>query len=178
MKKLKYLFLALVFLSQSGFAEKVNINTIKKIAIKAFIQNYAGIEKNEIVIEKMIPYIKENDTLFYVVNLKQNGFVIISADNVAPPVLGYCLKNKFDSINIPSGFNYLLTKYKNSIYTLRKENTEPSLEIKSKWEQLLGDKTLETKSMLNTVIGPLCNTTWAQGYSYNMYCPEDNGSHV
>lgn len=177
MKRIIFLLLAVFILQHLSFAKKVSLETVKKIAVKVFMDNYSGRDKNEILIDKTIPFTRENDTLFYVLNFKQNGFVIISADNSAPPVLGYCLGNKFDSLNIPPGLDYLLSKYKVGVYTIRKEHIEPTLEIKNKWEQLLDDKTAVTKSILNEVI-PLCNTIWSQWSGYNMYCPVDNGSHV
>lgn len=177
MKKNIILIITLLILHHFSFAEKVNIETVKEIAVKVFIENYPGSDKDEIVIEKAIPFITENDTLFYVLNFKQNGFVIISADNAAPPVLGYCYNNKFKQADLPPGLEYLLSRYKGEIFSLRTEKVEPTKEIKNKWEQLLDDKVSGFKSAKGSV-SPLILSTWAQGWSYNMYCPVDNGTHV
>ena len=177
MKRINILLITILILHHLSFAEKVNIETVKKIAVKVFIENYSGSDKDEIFIEKAIPFITENDTLFYVLNFKQNGFVIISADNAAPPVLGYCYKNRFEQADLPPGLEYLLSRYKGEIFSLRKEKVEPTKEIKNKWERLLDDKASGLKSAKGSV-NPLILSTWAQGWSYNMYCPVDNGSHV
>jgi len=177
MKKVLILLITLLILHHLSFAEKVNIETVKKIAVKVFIENYPGSDKDEIVIDRAIPFTRENDTLFYIFNFKQNGFVIISADNVAPPVLGYCYNNKFEQATIPPGLEYLLSRYVGEIYCLRAEKVEPTKEVKNKWEQLLDDKISRLKSAKGSV-SQLINSTWAQGWSYNMYCPVDNGTHV
>jgi len=177
MKRINILLIILLILHHLSFAEKVNIETVKKIAVKVFMENYPGSDKDEIVIDRVIPFTTENDTLFYVLNFKQNGFVIISADNAAPPVLGYCYKNKYEQSNLPPGLEYLLYRYKGEIFSLRTEKVEPTKEIKNKWEQLLDDKASGLKSAKGSV-SPLILSTWGQGWSYNMYCPIDNGTHV
>jgi hypothetical protein len=177
MKRIKILLITLLILHYLSYAEKVNIETVKKIAVKVFIENYPGSDKDEIVIDRAIPFTTENDTLFYILNFKQKGFVIISADNAAPPVLGYCYKNKFEQANLPPGLEYLLYRYKGEILSLRTEKVEPTKEIKEKWEQLLDDKVSGVKSAKGSV-SPLILSTWGQGWSYNMYCPVDNGTHV
>ena len=177
MKRINILLIILLILHHLSFAEKVNIETVKKIAVKVFIENYPGSDKDEIVIDRVIPFTTENDTLFYVLNFKQNGFVIISADNAAPPVLGYCYKNKFEQSNLPPGLEYLLSRYKGEILCLRTEKVEPTKEIKNKWDRLLDNKASGLKSAKGSV-SPLILSTWGQGWSYNMYCPIDNGTHV
>ncbi|MGM0528692.1 MAG: Spi family protease inhibitor [Bacteroidota bacterium] len=84
MKKAFILFIFFL-LHHISFAERVDFETIKKVAVKVFIENYPGSDKDEIFIDRAIPFTRENDTLFYIFNFKQNGFVIISADNAAPP---------------------------------------------------------------------------------------------
>jgi len=158
MKKIVILIITLLILHHLSFAEKVNIETVKKIAVKVFIENYPGSDKDQIVIEKAIPFTTENDTLFYVLNFKQNGFVIISADNAAPPVLGYCYNNKFKQADLPPGLEYLLYRYTREIYSLREEKVEPTKEIQNKWERLLDDKASGLKSAKGSV-SPLILST-------------------
>ena len=151
MKKIVILVITLLILHHFSFAEKVNIETVRKIAVKVFIENYLGSDKDEIIIDQSIPFITDNDTLFYILNFKQNGFVIISADNAAPPVLGYCYKNKFEQSNLPPGLEYLLSRYKGEILCLRKEKVLPTKEIKNKGDRLLDNKVSVLKSAKSSV---------------------------
>ena len=72
MKKIIILLIALLILHHLSFAEKVNIETVKKIAVKVFIENYPGSDKDEIVIERAIPFTTENEIDHYEVKIYNN----------------------------------------------------------------------------------------------------------
>ena len=67
-----------------------------------------------------------------------NGFVILSADDIAPAVLGYCDKGKIDDDNMPPSFRYWLDEYSRQIAYLIKNNTS-SLSGFPRVTEILGD---------------------------------------
>ena len=100
---------------------------------------------------------------FYVFNEADgNGFVIVSGDDVAKPILGYSDKGSFDENNLPLALVYWLD-FLNSEIVYAVENNFPT---NSEWENSSGFKTLA-----NAVVGPLLSTTWGQDAPYNNMCP-------
>ena len=59
-------------------------------------------------VEKMIPLGVNDDTTIYIAQLEKEGFIILSADYVAPPVSGYCHKGTYNPDSLPGGLIYQL----------------------------------------------------------------------
>jgi hypothetical protein len=73
--------------------------------------------------------------LYYIVNFKQKGFVIISAEKSMRAVLCACYSNNFDYQNAPPGLLYLLDIYKVEIVELRKQKRIPSNKDIAQWDK-------------------------------------------
>ena len=69
---------------------------------------------------------------FYVYNHPAGGFVIISAENKAMPILAYSLKDNFDPENIDSSILELLRSYAKEIELVRYD-TDPTDEAIKAW---------------------------------------------
>ncbi|MEI6696762.1 MAG: thiol protease/hemagglutinin PrtT [Bacteroidota bacterium] len=114
---------------------------------------------------------EEETPILYIFNVNQNdGFVIISADNSATPILGYALTGNYSSENRPIAFIKLLEKYKQEIIFIISNKLIADKDIKTKWENLENGKPNEQKKSTSSV-NPLCNTTWNQSPYYNDLCP-------
>jgi hypothetical protein len=186
-KLLVLLFLFTVSLSSSVKATEVQLNEIKKVALNAF-SHFSGKTINESEIVQIIPVMNNDTALFYVLNFEKS-FIIISADNIAEPVLGYGLDSPMDFNYLPPGLNYLLDCYKEEIVFAKRQNYKASIEISRKWEDYLEDSIDTHESIDRGVNLPslpslytpgeiLTITTWGQkeGYGndnipYNHYCP-------
>ncbi len=60
------------------------------------------------------------DTDYYVFNnCEEGGYIIVSGDDRAVPVLGYCDRDEFDPENVPGGLQSLLYGYSQEIEFLR-----------------------------------------------------------
>lgn len=97
----------------------------------------------------------------YVFNKKASkGFMLLSADDAAAPVLGYSDSGSFDPDNIPPQLAYWLEEYSSEIDAARKRGVAPQVDdsftFPSDW----------------TPIAPLLSTAWGQNYPYNMYTPK------
>ena len=107
----------------------------------------------------------------YIINFKNNGFVMVSGDNRLHPVLGYSDKNHFSYNNLPIQLKDMLEFYKQQIsYAI--ENDSPSnVSIDNLWEYYLSDNLIpqETRN-----VQPLFSFNWDQGHSWNDHCPVDN----
>ncbi len=136
-----------------------NLTQVSYPTPQAFSQN----EKKSITLE----------TLIYIFEINDNeGFILVSGDDMAIPVLGYSLENDFDASNIPDNYRKWIEGYKNQIRTIRSLPENPTSETKDQWEQLLsGRNTPGKKSTM--AVGPLVTTKWDQGTYYNDLCPFD-----
>lgn len=95
----------------------------------------------------------------YVFNKGDQGFVIASADDRMPPVLGYSDNGTFDYDKIPPALKWWMQQYALKVkYASIDEKT----------------KMLVTRSSRQE-IEPLIKTHWGQGYPYNELCPKKNG---
>ena len=120
---------------------------------------------------------------FYVVKLGKKGFVIISADDVANPILGYSYTNSWPTSVSAEGDTLLppqVLSYLNDMALQIETAIEkyPNLESSEEWNNV-GQKAVRKISArkladaLPDSVGPLLTTTWGQGQYYNALCPED-----
>lgn len=72
---------------------------------------------------------------FYVYNLPAGGFVIVSAENKAYPILGYSLRDTFDPNTISDGLRSVLESYALDIERIRHDDRIPSEAIEA-WRDL------------------------------------------
>ena len=120
---------------------------------------------------------------FYVVKLGEKGFVIISADDVANPILGYNYTNLWPTSISAEGDTLLppqVLSYLNSMALQIETAIEkyPNLDSSDEWNNV-GQKAVRKTSARKSAdalpdsVGPLLTTTWGQGQYYNALCPED-----
>lgn len=94
-------------------------------------------------------------TPFYVYNAANGGFVIISAENKAYPILGFSLKDNFDPEQLGETELGLLTSYAREIELIRYESN-PVEEVEKRWidypgyvSQILTSRYIATDPTIN-----------------------------
>ncbi len=90
----------------------------------------------------------------YVFN-KESGYIILSADDVAVPVLGYSDSGSFDPMQIPPQMQYWLDEYARQIATAVAMPNQPT----------------PTDGLYSPPIEPLVKAKWDQAHPYNYACP-------
>lgn len=176
MKKI-ILALALIVCFNVVFSNPVDTITAKKVAVNFWRQNNTG----PVVNGKTLRFQRETpdfrllptDTLFsefYIFNsVNGKGFVIVSANDNAIPILGYSMENSFQIENMPPNLKYWLEGYEQEIQNA--DFVRCSDEIRSDWGMLLAGEPLPVKSTTN--VTPLLTTHWDQSWPYNLSCPYD-----
>ena len=158
--------------------------TVKKVALNSYYNHTTNITKDEINISELIPVTNDNqEVLYYIVNYKNKGFSIISAENAMKPVLGTCSSNNFNYNDVPPGLLYLLERYKAEIIEIRKQKIAPSKENIALWDKY--DVAVENfhRNKSGKSVTPMLHTKWGQGSetgsnSFNRFCPEySTGNH-
>jgi len=101
----------------------------------------------------------------YVFEKAKGGYMLLSADDAAAPVLGYSDEGTFDENNIPDNMRYWLDMYADEIAYARANGIAYEAPARAtNW----------------TAIAPLCTTKWNQDAPYNDMCPVafENGQHA
>lgn len=111
---------------------------------------------------------------FYVfVGQGGNGFVLVSADDCAIPILGYSCESQFSFEGMPDHVAEWLMGYEIQIQGLRNLGLPSTGEVAELWQNLLNGP-VQTVAFPNAV-EPLLTTTWGQSPYYNDQCPYYDG---
>lgn len=180
----KNLFLvSFVILFFNVFAKKIDVETAKKVAKNVYYvkaNNLFTKFYNEINLSwAYTEYDNNNEPVYYVFNVNNNeGFVIISADDVAKPIIGYSFEGPYPLFNQPPHFSEWMNGYKNQIVYAREHDIKANNDISNEWARYMS----ETPPLIKEkAIQPLLIHTWNQDSPWNAYCPVDPngpGGHV
>ena len=148
-------------------AKPVSVEQAKMLACKYIAANMPNLRSADVDLvytlsdEAMVPCL-------YVMNYEK-GFVIMSADDVAKPVLAYSDESRFDANDIPDGLSYYLDFYKSQISNAVRNGIAQDVETAAEWRELR-ENGLPMRRDAKSV-SPLMTTTWDQDEYYNYYCP-------
>ncbi len=115
----------------------------------------------------------------YVFNINGDaGYVIVSNDDVAVPILGYSDSGSFDPNNIPDNMRAWLQGYADEIAWAKKH----AIKVVDETPHVLANAPRLTEgTAVKAAVAPLLKTTWNQDAPYNNNTPyygEDNGYYV
>ena len=175
--RIKLLFTVLLCsISSVLIAQSVDINTAKTIAehhlatISGLSLKSAGSKIKNFQFTSVKATVENNDTLYYILNDTINkGFVIVSADKRAWPILGYSTEGSFNEKKQPEAFTAWMENRKREIEAIKKNNLQPDSATVASWQNL----SLKNAATTSTSVEPLILTQWDQGCYYNSLCPVD-----
>lgn len=135
LRHITLLFLSILCLNQVK-AETVSWKEASKIAEMFFnAVSRQVLSKPNLVFNGKVFTTDQLFSPFYVYNHPKGGFVIISAENKAMPILGYSLKSKFDPESLDSISRQLLADYARDIEYIRYDGRMPYEAIEA-WTDL------------------------------------------
>jgi len=114
--------------------------------------------------------ITSTDVIYYVYNVEGNGFVIVSGDDIAAPILGYSDSGAYDPNNLPPNFVYYMNCLAQEIKEGIANNIPQSDETKAQWDAYLTGNSLETAAS-STPLLDIEGIKWGQSAPYNGKCP-------
>ena len=164
MKKTPLLIFCALLLCGSLHAKPVDANKARQVA-SAFLNRVNANEGKPFAltdITSQTPY-----TEFYVFTLGETGFILVSADDVAIPILGYSTTSRFVTKDMPENVAAWYEDYEREIRTLKEvlgSDNEPA----PGWEIMENPTDLPR---IDYAVTPLITTTWNQGNPYNLQCP-------
>ena len=170
MKKIILIISAILALN-SLTANPVDVNEAKALG-----QKFAGAD----VTLAYTAMSDRGEACFYVFNVGDSGFVILSADDFYRPIIGHSENGNFDVNNVPPA----LQDYLDGIVRARSENRvvakAAAPDVAADWRML--EKTGRLVSRHGgRGVDYLVQTQWNQSYPYNYFCPEDpagSGGHT
>ncbi len=178
--------IVLLILPLSIYGKEVPVEMARGVAVNFLYQHaYSPLKTNMQFELTRVPFPSEDafsqhskksasgNELLYMFEVNDNeGFIIVSGDDLAVPILGYSLEKNFKISNLPDNYRKWIEGYKNQIRYIRSMPENGASDIKDQWEHLIsGKRVAETKSL--SVIPPLVTTKWDQGGYYNELCPYD-----
>ncbi len=160
----------MIFSATMFFAKEIPVNIAERVA-RNFVYEQTGVKQNSIEFNvKTIT--QDGDPVYYVMNIKGGGFVIVSADDLVTPVLAYSFKYEFKTENQPENIKWWMSQYVTTIEHARMEQkTYGQAEL---WQKYNVDYTNFHASKATTDV-TLETALWDQGTGYNDYCPPDDG---
>jgi len=164
MKKI-YTIISLLLLALYASANPVSKELAKKVAINFFsAKKSSAIDTFQVT--NTYTHFDESKEAFYIFSFPKGGFVIVSADDEANPIIGYSITSpttkKIDNPVILSRFDWYAKQVSNAA-----KSKYSKIDVKAEWKSILDGKI----SKGTETIGPLLQTTWDQSPYYNQLCP-------
>jgi hypothetical protein len=172
-KRILALIMLLVTATFAAEANPIDMTTAREVAMKFMNANsevpLRGAEDLQLV---TIYNISRGDAAFYVFNTL-NGFVIVSADDCASPILGYSNEGQFGGNDMPLQLQDYLQDFVEQIQYGIVNHVEADEATARQWELVRSIGRL-TEQRATTAVAPLLTDTWHQVCYYNEKCPEDS----
>ncbi len=164
---MKKFFLSVVanFLFIISWAATVDVETAKLVAVNFWNQGNC-VEK--IDADSFNNVTEQTNFSHIYIFTNAEGFVIVSGDDCARPVLAYSYSTPFDVAYIPESVRELLLSYDNQIEKAIDMKCKPYEEVASEWSDLYAGRFMQRD--LRSV-EPLVTAKWGQGTPYNAMCP-------
>jgi len=148
------IFLLSIFVTISAAAADVSLTKAQTLAASLFNTTRAG---GISLVWDGTDGTRSAEPLFYVFNNDGGGFVIISADDRAYPVLGYSDKGSFKLDGMPAQCRVWFENYGKQIEFIRNSGSTQSTEIANRWKKVTAPETIKD---LNTA-------KWGQQEPFN-----------
>lgn len=166
MRKLTTLFFSLLVVT-FAFGKSVTMEKASQVANNYFAM-YSG--KAALNIESSFSKSYDGITTYYVFNYTGGGFVVVSADDIAIPILAQSNEGFVENEITNPNAKFWFESYSKEIAHGIAANADNSESI-AEWNKILNNE-IDAPTM---DVAPLVTTNWDQGQWYNYYCPTAAG---
>jgi len=111
--------------------------------------------------------------VIYFVHLNPAGFVIVSGDDAANPILGYSDSGRWGEADFPPQLSYFISNWSEQIGQIRSMNLPQDTKIRELWQHYAQPKDQFQVQRDLRAVSPLITSTWGQGSPYNALCPSN-----
>ena len=168
MKKFTLLASLLMFVAMSYAVNVVPVEDAMR-ASKNFLSERVGATKAgqlELVLVNT-EYSSEGVPVTYRFSVGDHGFIVVSATDLANPVLAYSLESNFQE---GTGADIYMDNYKKELSYLI-DNPSSALSVRNSWNHYLAADFKPYATKGNPCVEPLVTTRWTQEQFYNTMCP-------
>ena len=156
------------------FSANVTDDTSLLVAKNIFREFHDSQNQNNFKIKNYDIISDEISPLLYIYHLDPKGFIIISAEDKAYPLIAYGFEHDFKLENMPSNLTRVMDTYKNQIVILRDSNEERSSDIINEWNNYLSNDGHNDNSNTRNV-SPLIDAEFDQSGSWNNILTSETG---
>ena len=141
------------------------------------VQSFHNVEYNQISVSEIFDIKRDGNSVYYAFNFTHGGFVIVSADDLFTPIIGYNTKGRYSETDAPENWQWLMNEFAEMIAFGQREKMGTNTEYTDMWQHFTAGKPSLLRGSREIVVPPLTKTMWYQDYPYNYYAPlEPNGS--
>jgi hypothetical protein len=184
MKRIVTTLLLSLFLLTTLSAAPVDRETAQRAALQ-WMRQHAEASSELQAVDAMHVFEHRGQDAFYIVNMQPRGVVIVSADDLAVPVLMYSSDDRYDG-TLPPALRGMLEAIAEDLAAAIAAGVEQPAQTAAMWEELLGGDGRRSAfyggGMGVMAVSPLLSTTWNQTFPYNKDCPTTStggsGGHV
>ncbi len=178
MKYTILLILSTLFASQV-FSQNVTKAEAELTAQSFFLEKanqFQGTKHQKIYISESFEVYSESHVVYYVVNIKPTGYVLVSASKKVKPVLAYSFQTTYNEKDQPPQFTAWVNQYADQIsFAIQNQSFTPP-GVTEEWNNLLHpNPELKIVNNKEKSVEPMLISTWDQGQFYNQMCPSDPG---
>lgn len=143
-----------------------------RLVASNFYRNQNGSEAQQILLREHYHTTLTQRPVYYIYQMgANNGYVIVSGDDQAFPIIGYALKGKYVTQNQPEHFAKWILKFRDELIYIIENDIPATPEISGAWTKLLNNQALNPITLHNRPVNPLLQLGWDQGQFYNALCP-------
>ena len=173
MKKHLFALLVLVVTGIALQARPVDQETAKRLGQSFVKANFEFTRQSSDLDLVYTAYSESGEACYYIYNIGDTGFVILSADDNYRPIIGYSDEGTFN----PNDMAPALADY---LEVVRQGVMEAATKVSAPFAVAADWAMLEKSGRLVSRHGGredayLVQTTWNQNYPYNYFCPEGEG---
>jgi hypothetical protein len=170
-------FLSILFAGQSIFGRQVSVTDAKHVALQFYSERanqYSSIDHSLLNISGTFVISENGLPVYYIFNINDHGYVIVSADDAVIPVLAYSFEGIYSEEDQAPQFTAWMGQYARQISYARKSDAVPLPAATSAWKHLMnpGTSSLPTRKGTQDV-EPMITSNWNQPSPYNEMCPSD-----
>ncbi len=164
--KRSFLVIVAVALAISAQAKPVDRQTATRAAV-SFWEYTLGLNGGALLSDRSDDKWPYDHLLLFM--MADGGFVLMSDNDVARPVLAYSASSTFDPENPPMALVPILEQYDLEIASVREGSTPADPD----WQRLANGLAIKGSAKDGEVdsLGPLVQTQWSQLSPYNQLCP-------
>lgn len=171
------LILTLIVAYSSCLSAEVSSLAASKVAVNFYFERasqFKQIAYENISVEDILTIRSGDRPLLYAVNIRDGGFVLVSATRRTMAVPGYSIAGRYTGIGLPPQLQDLLDQYTLRIANAIDKQLTATPSIEKMWKRLEGDQPGSLEPLKDEKsLEPLLSTQWDQGNYYNEACPAD-----